>query len=269
MQEVAQRDVSVVLSSHVVSDLERVCDYLVILVDSHVHAAGDVETLLATHRRLTGPRRDIETLQRGRTWSQPVTRTGRPRWSFGPRSRSWIPPGRFPDWGWRTSSWPTWLRRIRPSEPPLWRCFDDLARLAADAAPDGCRSGRRFRHRRRDGADRPAVGGSGARQRQPVRPTYRHRPHAVLRRHRGRCACARHHRRLLGCAPRRPRSGDRDVPVDLDPVGAAQRVAGREDRDHEPGSRRRHGRDHPGGHLVVPARWTAPSVVPAARSLRT
>jgi ABC-2 type transport system ATP-binding protein len=65
MQEVAERDVSVVLSSHVVSDLERVCDYLVILVDSHVRAAGDVETLLATHRRLTGPRRDIETLQRG------------------------------------------------------------------------------------------------------------------------------------------------------------------------------------------------------------
>lgn len=65
MQEVAERDVSVVLSSHVVSDLERVCDYLAILVDSHIRAVGDVETLLATHHRLTGPRRDIKTLQRG------------------------------------------------------------------------------------------------------------------------------------------------------------------------------------------------------------
>jgi len=53
---------SVVLSSHLVSDLERVCDYLIVLVDSRVKVAGDIETLLATHHRLTGPRRDPDTL---------------------------------------------------------------------------------------------------------------------------------------------------------------------------------------------------------------
>jgi ABC-2 type transport system ATP-binding protein len=47
-----------VLSSHVVSDVERACDYLIVLVDSRIELAGDIDTLLATHFRLTGPRRD-------------------------------------------------------------------------------------------------------------------------------------------------------------------------------------------------------------------
>jgi ABC-2 type transport system ATP-binding protein len=49
---------SVVLSSHLVGDLERVCDYLVLLIGSRVQLAGDVDELLATHHRLIGPRRD-------------------------------------------------------------------------------------------------------------------------------------------------------------------------------------------------------------------
>nr|MDT0667700.1 hypothetical protein [Micromonospora sp. DSM 115978] len=48
----------VVLSSHLVSDLERTCDYLVVLVGSRLQVAGDIEALLATHHRLTGPRRE-------------------------------------------------------------------------------------------------------------------------------------------------------------------------------------------------------------------
>jgi ABC-2 type transport system ATP-binding protein len=57
MEAVADHELSVVLSSHLVSDLERVCDYLVVLVDSRVRVAAGVEDVLATHRRLTGPRR--------------------------------------------------------------------------------------------------------------------------------------------------------------------------------------------------------------------
>jgi ABC-2 type transport system ATP-binding protein len=62
MEAVAEHGVSVILSSHVVSDLERVCDHLVVLVDSQVRVAGDVDSLLADHHRLTGPRRDVRTL---------------------------------------------------------------------------------------------------------------------------------------------------------------------------------------------------------------
>jgi ABC-2 type transport system ATP-binding protein len=62
METVAEHEVSVVMSSHLVADLERVCDYLVVLVASQVRVAGEVEELLAAHHRLSGPRRDPGTL---------------------------------------------------------------------------------------------------------------------------------------------------------------------------------------------------------------
>lgn len=62
MSIVAEHGVSVVLSSHLVADLERVCDYLVVLVASQVQVAGDVADLLASHHRLSGPRRDADSL---------------------------------------------------------------------------------------------------------------------------------------------------------------------------------------------------------------
>jgi ABC-2 type transport system ATP-binding protein len=43
-----------VLSSHLLGDLERVCDHLVVLAASRVQLAGDVADLLAVHYRLTG-----------------------------------------------------------------------------------------------------------------------------------------------------------------------------------------------------------------------
>jgi ABC-2 type transport system ATP-binding protein len=58
METVAERGVSVVLSSHLVTDIERVCDYLIVLTASRVRVAGETEALLASHHRLSGPRRD-------------------------------------------------------------------------------------------------------------------------------------------------------------------------------------------------------------------
>jgi len=62
MEAVADQGLSVLLSSHLVADLERVCDYLIVLVASRVQIAGEVEQLLATHHLLTGPRRDPNNL---------------------------------------------------------------------------------------------------------------------------------------------------------------------------------------------------------------
>jgi ABC-2 type transport system ATP-binding protein len=62
MEVVAGEGVSVVLSSHLIADLERVCDYLVVLVAGHVAVNGDVDELLSSHHRLVGPRRDLATL---------------------------------------------------------------------------------------------------------------------------------------------------------------------------------------------------------------
>ena len=58
METVADQEVSIVLSSHLVSDIERVCDYLVVLADSRVQLAGDVDDLVSSHHRLIGARRD-------------------------------------------------------------------------------------------------------------------------------------------------------------------------------------------------------------------
>jgi ABC-2 type transport system ATP-binding protein len=55
MEAVAEDGTSVLFSSHVVPELERVADYLVVLASGHVQVAGDVETLLADHQILTGP----------------------------------------------------------------------------------------------------------------------------------------------------------------------------------------------------------------------
>ena len=65
MAHVAEHGAGVILSSHLVSDLERVCDYLIVLIASRVRVAGEVDDLLASHHRLTGARRDLADLPVG------------------------------------------------------------------------------------------------------------------------------------------------------------------------------------------------------------
>ena len=65
MESVAEQEVSVVLSSHLISDLERACDYVIVLVGSRVRLAGPVDDLLAAHHLLSGPRRDPASLPDG------------------------------------------------------------------------------------------------------------------------------------------------------------------------------------------------------------
>jgi ABC-2 type transport system ATP-binding protein len=65
MESVAEYDTSVILSSHLVSDLERVCDYLIVLVSSRVQLAGETEGLLAQHHRITCTRRETTDLPAG------------------------------------------------------------------------------------------------------------------------------------------------------------------------------------------------------------
>ncbi len=55
MTAVADEGVSVLLSSHVLAELERVADYLILMSRGSVQVAGEVDDLLACHRVLTGP----------------------------------------------------------------------------------------------------------------------------------------------------------------------------------------------------------------------
>jgi ABC-2 type transport system ATP-binding protein len=59
METVAEDGLTVVLSSHVLAELATVCDYLVLLATGRVQLAGDSEVLLAGHKLLVGPRRDL------------------------------------------------------------------------------------------------------------------------------------------------------------------------------------------------------------------
>jgi ABC-2 type transport system ATP-binding protein len=60
----AQGGLTVLLSSHLVTDLERVCDHVILLAGSRVQLSGDIELLLAEHKVLVGPRQDTAPIER-------------------------------------------------------------------------------------------------------------------------------------------------------------------------------------------------------------
>jgi ABC-2 type transport system ATP-binding protein len=67
MTAVVEDGLSVVLSSHIIAELDRTCDYLVILSEGQVQVAGEIDALLAGHHVLVGPRSDDEPLLRDST----------------------------------------------------------------------------------------------------------------------------------------------------------------------------------------------------------
>jgi ABC-2 type transport system ATP-binding protein len=58
MGGVADEGITVLLSSHLLGDLERVCDYLVVLQEGQVQVLGEVDALVDAHKVLIGPRRE-------------------------------------------------------------------------------------------------------------------------------------------------------------------------------------------------------------------
>ena len=109
MTAVADDGVSVVLSSHVLAELERVADYLILLSRGRVQVAGEVDDLLARHRMLTGPAAEA-----GRYAERPVVHVRRGR-GAGPPAGSGRPArpirsrraGRRTRSAWKNSPWPT------------------------------------------------------------------------------------------------------------------------------------------------------------------
>lgn len=63
MDGVAETGATLVIASHVIADIERVCDHIVLLSEGRVRLEGNVEELLATHRLLTGARRPLGTIR--------------------------------------------------------------------------------------------------------------------------------------------------------------------------------------------------------------
>jgi ABC-2 type transport system ATP-binding protein len=75
-EAVAVGGLTVVVSSHLVVDLERVCDHMIQLCESRVQLCGDIDELLASHTMLVGPSKDTGAIERAHTVVQ-ATRTPR------------------------------------------------------------------------------------------------------------------------------------------------------------------------------------------------
>jgi ABC-2 type transport system ATP-binding protein len=62
-EAVADGGLTVVLSSHLVHDLERVCDHITLLAASRTQLCEDIDQVLESHKSLVGPRRSLAELE--------------------------------------------------------------------------------------------------------------------------------------------------------------------------------------------------------------
>lgn len=85
--EVAEYGITVLLSSHVLSDLDGICDFLLLLARGRVRLSGDVEGLLAEHQLMVGPAGVLpfpeESIVESRVTGRQATVLVRSPWSVG------------------------------------------------------------------------------------------------------------------------------------------------------------------------------------------
>lgn len=73
---VAEGGLTVLLSSHLLPDLERVCDHLILIAESEAVVCAEIDDLLASHKLLSAPARDTTSIEREH---QLLTATRTPR----------------------------------------------------------------------------------------------------------------------------------------------------------------------------------------------
>lgn len=88
MAEAAEHRTTIVMSSHILSELEGACDYLLLVDGGRVRLGGETDDLLAAHALLTGPVRDLapHTVVESRTTGRALTALVRPE---GPVDAAW------------------------------------------------------------------------------------------------------------------------------------------------------------------------------------
>ncbi len=135
MAAVAEDGVSVVLSSHVLTELERVADYLVLISHGSVQVAGEVESLLADHRLLTGRAAEADGYpgqlvvvhaRRGQSQAHLLVRLNGPKdsvppgWEVHPVSLEELTLAYLREPGAMALPGPTLLEDSTPTEVPTW-----------------------------------------------------------------------------------------------------------------------------------------------------
>ena len=156
MELVAEHGPTVIMSSHSLADVERVCDHLVVLAGGRVRVDGPVDELLATHKVLTGHGTCACALPAGR----PGADRGAPHRPAddgdGAHARSRARPAlgrvRRRPRGARARVHVD-ARRPRPRRPGSWRWARDLARVASVPCERRRRGIADRRRRRRAGPD--------------------------------------------------------------------------------------------------------------------
>ena len=123
---VAVGGLTVVLSSHLVADLERVCDHLILLAASRVQLCGDIDTVLAEHQVLVGPRKDTTAIEKDHTLVQAI-HTARQSTLLirRKRARSSTRPSRPPTSAWKNWCSATWARAPRRRSAHLTAVGED------------------------------------------------------------------------------------------------------------------------------------------------
>jgi len=89
MAQAAESGTTIVMSSHVVAELEDSCDHLLLIGDGKVRIAGEIDDLLAAHRRVSAPADtvlDAHTVVESRTTGRQLTALIRPS---APLSADW------------------------------------------------------------------------------------------------------------------------------------------------------------------------------------
>ena len=66
-QAVADGGLTVVMSSHLLADLERVSDHVIVLASGKTQLCDDIETVLKNHKLLVGPRGNLKEIEEGVT----------------------------------------------------------------------------------------------------------------------------------------------------------------------------------------------------------
>ncbi len=67
METVTQTTMTVIFSSHLITDIERICDHVILLASSHLQLSGEIEDILASHALLMGPLERVHSLEKVHT----------------------------------------------------------------------------------------------------------------------------------------------------------------------------------------------------------
>lgn len=88
MAEAAEHGTTVVISSHILTELENTCDFLLLVADGQIRLGGEIADLLTAHTLITGPVRDLapHTVVESRSTGRQLTALIRPD---GPVDTDW------------------------------------------------------------------------------------------------------------------------------------------------------------------------------------